>query len=109
MLSSVPKLVEWLKDCMRRNLEIGNGKPEATNLVRATIFDSHDVSLFFDHFGKVLDTYNFEGPGIWDMDETAVTMSKVLENYCMKRHEIDWHSDFSYSKSHSSILRFSSK
>ncbi|CAI6372200.1 unnamed protein product [Macrosiphum euphorbiae] len=83
--------IDWMKDFIRRNPTISLRKPEACSLSRATSFNRHNVSLFFDKLENVLKRHDCFGDGsrIYNLDETGVTTvqtpKKVIAQKGVKR------------------------
>ena len=61
----------WISFKERNNLSIR--APEATSLARASAFNRHTVSRFFQNLASVMDQYKFECHEIYNMDETGCT------------------------------------
>lgn len=83
--------IDWMKDFIRRNPTVSLRKPEACSLSRATSFNTHNVSLFFDKLENVLKRQDCFGNGsrIYNLDETGVTTvqtpKKVIAQKGVKR------------------------
>lgn len=64
---------EWMFCFRKRHPKIALRTPEATSLTRATSFNAHNVSIFFNNLREVKERYNFLPNQIYNCDETAVT------------------------------------
>ncbi|KAB0801258.1 hypothetical protein PPYR_05612 [Photinus pyralis] len=63
---------DWFRGFMERNGTLSIRRPEPTSLSRATAFNRHTVSQFFQLLRKVLERDRFEAAAIYNCDETGV-------------------------------------
>ena len=64
---------DWMTGFLRRNKEIAIRTAESTSLGRASSFNRHNVQLFFDNYGTVVERDHFTPDRIWNVDETGCT------------------------------------
>ena len=86
---------DWLLGFMKRHPQLAIRQPEATSLGRATSFNAHNVSKFFENLQYLLEKFKFPPQNMYNCDETYVTTvhkpSKVL---ALKGKKISRASDF---------------
>lgn len=56
---------------MARHRELSLRTPEQTSLNRVKAFCKTNVDNFFANYGRLMDTFHFEGNNIWNMDESG--------------------------------------
>ena len=61
---------KWLNDFMHR-YKLSLRVPEATSAARATAFNMHNVSIFFDNLYSVMEQCKFDTGHIYNMDITG--------------------------------------
>lgn len=64
---------DWLTAFMKRHDDLSLRTPEATSFSRATSFNKHNVTTFFDKLKSLYDRENFTPSNIWNLDETGCT------------------------------------
>jgi transposase-like protein len=73
---------DWLYNFRLRHPNISLRKPEATSLSRATSFNKHNISSFFENLKNLYNRHKFGPESIYNIDETGITTvhvpSKVL-------------------------------
>lgn len=67
--------IDWLQSFMKRHPNLSIRQPEACSLSRATSFNQHNVSLFFNNLQKVFQRSEklVDPSRIFNLDETATT------------------------------------
>ena len=77
---------KWLNNFMHRhikNYKLSLRVPEATSAARATAFNRHNVSIFFDNLYSVIEQYKFDPGLIYNMDKTGCS---TVQNYISFRY-----------------------
>lgn len=64
---------DWFTGFMKRNPSLSIRSPEATSAGRASSFNRHNVTDFFNKLGDVILKHNLQPSRIWNLDETGVT------------------------------------
>lgn len=64
---------DWYYGFMQRNAQLSVRQPEATSLARATAFNRHTVSAYFDILEAAYNKHKVTGAQIFNLDETGVT------------------------------------
>lgn len=62
---------KWYYKFMARHRELSLRTPEQTSLNRVKAFCKTNVDNFFANYGRLMDTFHFEGNNIWNMDESG--------------------------------------
>jgi len=68
---------DWVLAFLKRHPRLSVRKPEATSLARATSFNKHTVSEFFNNYKELQAKHKFAASRIYNMDETALTTVHV--------------------------------
>lgn len=72
----------WYYGFMSRHNNMSLRKPQATSLSRATSFNKHNVSSFFNKYKELLNKYHFAAENIYNVDESGIstvhTPSKII-------------------------------
>lgn len=83
--------VEWVRSFIKKHNTLSLRQPESCSLSRATSFNRHNVSLFFEKLSIVMKRHPSFGDGsrIFNLDETGVTTvqspKKVIAQKGVKR------------------------
>ena len=64
---------DWLTNFLKRNNNISIKTPKSTSMARASAFNSHNLTTFFNNLLQVQNRLNFEAQNIWNVDETGCT------------------------------------
>ncbi|CAH2088095.1 unnamed protein product [Euphydryas editha] len=64
---------DWIHGFIRRHSNLSLRVPEATSLSRATSFNKHNVSKFFQNLQSMYTRFQFEPQDVWNLDETGIT------------------------------------
>ena len=62
---------EWLRQFLKRHPSLSIRVPQATSIARATAFNPHTVSKFFEKLGELFDKYKFHPSSVYNFDETG--------------------------------------
>lgn len=65
---------------MKRHKNLILRKPENSSLLRATSFNKTNVMEFFDHYERALQSGEFTGDRIYNLDETGVATAVQAPN-----------------------------
>ncbi|KAG1676006.1 hypothetical protein GQR58_014449 [Nymphon striatum] len=64
---------DWMNIFLKKHKNMSLRTPEATSLGRATSFNRHNVTLFFNNYDAVLEKDGFTPDKIWNLDESGCT------------------------------------
>ena len=66
---------KWLNNFMHR-YKLSLRVAEATSAAKATAFNRHNVSIFFDNLNSVMEQYKFDPGHIYNMDKTGCSIAQ---------------------------------
>jgi len=64
---------KWLHCFKTRHPQLTLRKPQMVSLGRASAFNKHNVSMFFENLKDAITRFDIRPENIWNMDETALT------------------------------------